>query len=99
MTKPIKYIGHIDAVPHCQKCDKPIDGFTGDKKKPKDGDLSICAYCGTLAKYADNLTKIIPLTASEKKELDPDTWKAIQQAQKIIMELKFHKEIKNRFFN
>jgi hypothetical protein len=43
--------GRLASTPRCPTCDTVIDGFTvakgGENAVPKNGDASICAYCGT----------------------------------------------------
>ena len=42
--------GRLATTPKCPTCKTVIDGFTSintPNAVPKDGDLSICAYCGT----------------------------------------------------
>ncbi len=57
----------------CPVCKSPNEGHTevsGGDDTPEDGDLSICAYCGTLAKYTNVETKarLEELTPQETKE-------------------------------
>lgn len=75
----------LETSPECSVCKKFLDGFTAmDKKsKPKDGDFSICLYCGTLGKYSDGLTRLVKLSKQEEQELaknDPKMYNEIFQA-------------------
>ena len=84
--------GRIYSKISCPSCGAKVDGFTGvekDAQKPSDGDLSICMYCASIGKYADNLTQIRLITAEELTDLKrvyPADYYAIQQTVDKIKE-------------
>lgn len=74
--------GQIDTKIKCSHCGELLNGFTGvaHEEKPSDDDFSICFYCGTLGKYANNVTKLVPVSKEELAKLkldDPQTYKAV----------------------
>jgi hypothetical protein len=76
--------GKMDISMNCCGCGTKIDAYTGveGESTPIDGDLSICAYCATIGKYAENLTKHAKLTKEEleiMKDKEPDLFKEVQQ--------------------
>ncbi len=50
----------------CHKCESLLDTATGEKKKPKSGDISICIYCGAIGVFKEDL-KIRALTNEEQE--------------------------------
>ena len=61
--------------PHpCLVCSKPLDACTDLNKgsRPESGDLSICAYCGNLAVFDDQLD-LRALTKEENDTMDQST--------------------------
>jgi len=93
-------IPHADKIT-CSGCGELLNGFTGESKKPKDGDYSICSYCGVIGEYAEGVTKIVPLTEAQLKELSPEIKKNLNEAAKIIREFQalqaFKKSFKQNF--
>lgn len=79
--------GKLDKAPECKDCHKTLDGFTGDfEARPTDGDISICAYCGSIGEYASGCSEIKPLTVEELKQLrddDPKMWKQLMSYKHI----------------
>lgn len=74
----------------CPVCHSKNDGHTevnGAKVNPKDNDLTICAYCGTLAKYkiTGNVRDIVALADEETEEYmkAPEVQKAMAFARAI----------------
>lgn len=68
----------------CPVCQSPNNGHMevhGEDSKPKDGDLSICAYCGALSKFVvtDDSSTVVELSPEETKEAmeHPDVRKAL----------------------
>jgi hypothetical protein len=56
--------------PHCPKCDKLLDGYTDTQSEgqvPKAGDMTICAYCHTIAIFED-FTTLRLMTFAEQDE-------------------------------
>jgi hypothetical protein len=68
----------------CRLCGKDLSAaaVVGYKNmRPKDGDLSICIYCGTLAFYANNVTALRVPTDSEMQEIKrTHRWKELEAA-------------------
>lgn len=69
----------------CPTCKSHNDGHTdvsGEGGSPSDGDVSMCAYCGTIAKYVitDTTVRIEEFTVDELEELmkSPDIQRAVQ---------------------
>jgi hypothetical protein len=59
--------------PHpCDGCGKVLDGATivMAENSPKPGDLTVCAYCGLIACYTDDL-QTRPATGADLLKLDP----------------------------
>lgn len=56
----------------CPRCEEFLDGFTSIEAGniPKDGDISICAYCLTLLRYESDLSLRV-LTDEEIEEFKP----------------------------
>lgn len=76
---------------YCPECHSLNDGYTevnGDPEAvPSHGDLSMCAYCGTLSKYvvSDHDITLEKHTDEEMKALlqIPDVQKAIEVGRRI----------------
>lgn len=74
----------------CNGCKSMLDGFTSvedDDSKPKDDDLSICAFCGAVGKYTNNVTEIQPLSEVELaliKMTEPETARDLETASRTI---------------
>ena len=78
--------GKLKSAPKCKECKETLDGFTGNGHKPSDGDLNICAYCGTIGAYAKDCTEIIPLTTEELLDIrskEPEMWKELMSFKKV----------------
>ncbi len=57
----------------CLDCGALLDDQTGlTSVVPKDGDVSVCLYCGSVAFYAANLHRLRRPTPSEEIELAND---------------------------
>lgn len=69
----------------CPTCGTPNDGHAqvtkGERAMPGDGDISMCAYCGTLSRYVIDGEKvslsIIPIEEFEELMKEPDIQRAI----------------------
>ncbi len=76
---------------HCKFCGKKQDAHTevhGEPVKPKQGDLSICLYCGTICLFDESLN-LEPLTNAELDVLmleDPDILAFAIKTQLLIRE-------------
>jgi hypothetical protein len=78
---------HHHPLVACLGCGKVLDSAFGvDDGTPSAGDISMCMYCGHLAKYSDSVT-IHQLTGAELIEVcaDPGIAK-MQQVRAAFME-------------
>lgn len=75
---------------YCKTCNGAQDShgnITGDWG-PKENDVSVCLYCGTISLFDKDLN----LIAMPEKEMDvirnnePDNWRAIEVASEYIKE-------------
>lgn len=59
---------HLTTEPDCPSCGQLLDGVTGisHDRRPKPGDLSICAGCGTLLEF----TKVLTLQVAPKEVVE-----------------------------
>jgi hypothetical protein len=57
----------------CPSCGHPLDAASGidDNAAPSPGDVTICAKCGELLAFTDDLT-VVPATAERLDLLDPE---------------------------
>lgn len=63
----------------CLACKAVLDCQTGlTTNVPRDGDVSVCLYCGNIALYAANVQRLCPPTPAEEVELAADD--RVQQA-------------------
>lgn len=48
---------HLDPTP-CPSCGKKLDAATAvsEAARPKDGDLTVCFYCGSILVFGENLS-------------------------------------------
>jgi hypothetical protein len=73
---------------NCRYCGKTLDAHWEQKnEKPKEGDFSICGYCGTLSKFNAQLI-LTPLTPEELVKLndeDPDLFDQVMKYRKAIV--------------
>lgn len=56
--------GKIDSHITCPTCKNTLDGFAevaDEGAKPKDGDISICVYCGSINKYTNDVKDLIKM--------------------------------------
>lgn len=74
---------------HCLGCGKAVDAVTstiGAKGKPNEGDLSVCIYCGKIAKYGAEMN-LVPLPDEELlliKAEHSEVYKVLMRAQVLI---------------
>jgi len=82
--------GQISDKVKCTGCGSDMDGFTGvsHDAKPKDGDLSICFYCGSIGKYADNVTSLKSVPAEELERISIEDPELFRQLSSIVDEIK-----------
>jgi len=72
----------------CIKCFKSLDTAASTElgRGPKENDLSVCAYCGTISKYTENLS-LSPMCKSELTELekkDPEAYAQLKKVERMI---------------
>lgn len=75
----------------CPTCKNNLDCSTGGDQLPEKGDYSICAYCGEILRYNDNI--ILSLEKPTSDELDK---LLIDAPETYINLLKFKVIIRNR---
>lgn len=84
--------GHLDKTPICKECNSCLDGFTGEKGRgPKDGDINVCAYCGTIGRYKNECSEIEPLTKDElinMRDTEKETWMHLMQYKQVADSVK-----------
>jgi hypothetical protein len=60
--------GELDSAPNCPNCGKTLDGFSSAELKsqrPREGDMGICLYCGTISKYTGSPLRLVPVEGDE----------------------------------
>lgn len=79
----------------CRSCNHSLDANTAivdEAAKPKKGDLSVCAYCGALSEFTEELD-LMPLTHEALVELndtDPDTFDMLLKVQRTVQANTIH---------
>lgn len=71
---------------NCPTCGETLDaasGLTNADATPKSGDFSLCAYCGTVLRFCDDLS-IAEATKEDIDLLDDESFEEIAIAQMII---------------
>lgn len=64
--KPKIKSGRLRTRPKCLGCKATVDGWTGiGRTRPKPGDVTLCAYCGTAMFYTDKLGLRTPTEEEE----------------------------------
>jgi len=80
---------HQVAETHCKTCLHKISAHSGvsTDDKPKQGDYSICFYCGTISTF-DESGNLVKITEQQLAELenDPESLMELQQAAFYIMQ-------------
>ena len=66
----------------CCSCGKMLDGATGDKNVPKDGDITICVYCAEVMLYKGQGSRVelVPIPPEDIEDVRinfPDSYKAL----------------------
>ena len=79
------YDGRTNPDARCTQCRKQLDGATGfrDGAKPKEGDLSICAYCGNQMRFNADLT-LRTMTDEDRKTLPKQVLEGLDDATLLI---------------
>lgn len=71
----------------CKACGNELSASTSfQEHQPKEGDFSICGYCGALCKYDKDL-RLISVPRSEQNKLrvnHPDIWAGIEYARSVM---------------
>jgi DNA-directed RNA polymerase subunit RPC12/RpoP len=68
----------------CSNCGKKLDACTGiGRQVPKEGDYSVCAYCGSVARWTRDL-RLIPLTDEEVASFLEELQRSDPQTSKIL---------------
>ena len=77
---------------HCSQCGKQVDAHSSfNNHKPSPGDISVCMYCGHVARYQNNalgnlMLRDVSLVELNSLKKDKHLWKTIQQYQKACAE-------------
>lgn len=78
--------------PRCPKCAKILDGWSsvGHENMPKDGDVTLCAYCRTLLTFriTNGVASFQYLLPSEFEALPRSTRMELRRAQHAIEQLR-----------
>ena len=79
----------------CLNCGYKLDAATGigTSERPKAGSISICFYCGAIAKFKEDLT-LEGFTIEEIEELKKDV-EVIETIKKFVGAIKFIQSIRN----
>lgn len=87
--------GQIKGVaPRCPQCAVKVDGWTSPAggRAPDDGDLTVCAYCGAVARFTLTPIGLLlrPLTVAERSEVaaDDELSEKLQRLQGVVAELR-----------
>lgn len=72
----------------CPLCDKKLDAVTGvlgKKDRPKPDDFSMCAYCGVILRFNEDLSfRAVPDTELIEEKVPPESLAAIFAYRKRI---------------
>lgn len=72
---------------HCPSCNKHLDaasGLTDSDISPKEGDFSICAYCGAVLRFRQELTVELA-TEEDLDEIDDEGLMSLAIMQSTIL--------------
>jgi hypothetical protein len=74
----------LKPIVQCVDCGKQLDGAAGidTDAAPNPGDFTVCAYCGSIMVYNDELTLRQPNAAEVRKVAGDNRILAIQRARK-----------------
>lgn len=79
----------LPAAPRCPGCKAELDGATNMDNtvaRPKAGDVSVCAYCGEIIEFMDEL-KLRSASPEVLKELHPVDRKMLQRMSQEVQRL------------
>lgn len=72
MAKKTVYIGpsRVGPLLLCSWCESRLDGYTAinGSADPKPGDISMCAYCGNIQFWADDMKSFRKGTRQERRQ-------------------------------
>ena len=78
---------HVHAAAKCPTCSKTLSGSTStNPRPPAPGDITVCAYCGTVLVFAD--AGFDKLTAEARAQLPADTRAELEAAERIVAQLR-----------
>ena len=72
-----------NTCPHCGEVQDSAKSATG-KRKPSEGNLSLCAYCGSLALFGSDLSLRKPTKEETKEIMGGPSGPIIREAQILI---------------
>jgi hypothetical protein len=80
---------HLKPVAQCVDCGKWLDGAAGvdTDDAPDPGDFTVCAYCGSIMVYKDDLTLRQPNAAEALEVAGDERILAIQRVRKAVEDL------------
>lgn len=82
---------------HCKHCQSKLDMHTGafeNNIKPKKNDLSVCARCGHISRFNEDLN-LVPLTRKELFDLlenHHDAYMELKKVSEVILLINKKKE-------
>jgi hypothetical protein len=70
----------------CPRCGEPLDAAINvhDTSKPKEGDLSVCYYCGAFLQF-DAFLQVQLLSPAEAANLLPDVLRDLVRIRKFVI--------------
>jgi hypothetical protein len=88
-------ITHFIQEIKCPYCEHPIDALSGTRQ-PKEGDISLCGYCGGLLVIHLELNPpVVPITDEELLALEPAELQMLKDIQERLQ--KFNQELKEEY--
>ena len=73
----------------CPFCSKPLDAASGGKEGPKNGDLTVCAYCLNWLVFEEDRS-LRPISEAEILDLDDEDLKKLSDYSKMLREKWIH---------
>lgn len=84
MTKPEAFTMPASECPSCGEELDRASPFEGDGSAPRDGDLTVCAYCASALTF--RCGAVFALTESEWSALDDEDRENVCRAQGVILQ-------------
>jgi len=86
----------LDKTHNCLCCGKSLNGATeskGEDVSPSPGDISICMYCTTIARFNKDL-QLEELTPQEFSELPQEVKDHLKNARDMLIDFNIKREFK-----